>query len=137
MEEKINNDLAQGSFIEKWPVWLRWLLFIPSAIIVPALFFIIQIIFQTWFLDIGPNAFYLVLMRGLVYGAGFVFIGTFVAPKNQKVISLLLLIIMSMLVGIGIFSAYLMKSPIINIVEDLIMLASAGYANYYISHEIK
>jgi len=137
MEEKINNDLAQGSFIEKWPVWLRWLLFIPSAIIVPSLFFIIQIIFQTWFLDIGGKAFLLVLMRGVIYGGGFIFVGTFVAPKNQKAISIFLLVIISMIIGIGIFSAILIKSPLINIIEDLIMLISAGYTTHYIFQELK
>jgi hypothetical protein len=134
--KEVKKDLAQDTFLEKWPNWLRWLLFLPSAVIVPALFFLIQSIFQSWFLDIGPDAFYLVLMRGIVYGAGFVLVGSMVAPNYQKAICILLLIILSMVIGIGIFSAIITSSPISHSIEGLLMLASGGYATYYIFHEI-
>lgn len=129
------KDLAEGTFLCKWPDWVRWLLFLPSAIVVPFLYLVIQSLFQNWFLDVGPNAFYLVLIRSIVYGGGFVLVGSMVAPSHQKSVSIVMLVLVSMFVAIGIFSAIITRSPFSNILEALIILASGGYATKYIFSE--
>lgn len=130
------KDLAEDTFLGKWSDWIRWVIFLPSAIIAPVLYFLFQSLMTSWFLDIGPDAFYLVIIRGISYGAGFVIVGSIVAPYYQKVVALILMIFVAMIVGIGIYSAVLIKAPIIDFIESLIMLVSAGFATYYVFQEI-
>ncbi len=134
MQEK-TLDLADGTFVEKWPHWLRWLLFLPSAVIAPVIFLIIQSIFQNWFLDIGEDAFYFVLMRSVIYGAGFVWVGATVAPNHQKAIAVMLLVIVAMFAGAGILSAILVKASLMDYVEATIIIVSASYVMYSIVKE--
>ena len=136
LDTTYNKDLAEETFLTKWPDWIRWLLFLPASIIVPMLFLLIQSITTTWFLDIGPNAFYLVIMRGVAYGAGFVYVGSLVAPHYQKAVAIILLVLLSMFVAVGILAAVVNSSPLVNYIEDIIMLISGGYVTYHIFHEI-
>lgn len=129
------QDLAKGMFFEKWPAWLRWLLFIPASIFAPLLFVIIQTVINTWFLDLGENAFYFNLLRGVAYGVGIVVVGAMVAPKRQKVVAMFLLIVIAMIGGVAIF--YQLSNFVLNeFLEDLITIVSAGCATYYLINEI-
>src|SRR5436309_1334422 len=103
MEENNEMDLGKDTFLVRWPNWLRWLLFLPASVLVPAVFLLIYSIFNGWFLDLGPNAFYFNLMRGIAYGAGCVYIGAMVAPKKQKTVAMFLLIIIAMISGVATF----------------------------------
>lgn len=137
MDEIYNQDrdLAQGTFVEKWPKWLRWLMFIPSAILGPLIFLIIQTIFTNWFLDLGDKAFYINFLRGVVWGGGFVLVGSMVAPSKQKAIAIVLLISVAMLCGIALLAQ--MQHFVLNgFLEDIITVAAAGYATYYIFREV-
>jgi hypothetical protein len=133
--ETIQTDLARGTFLSKWPNWIRWILFLPSAVFIPILFYMFQYLMQTWFLDIGPDAFLLVISRSIIYGGGFVLAGSMVAPKGQKIIAIILMIIMAMLVGAGTFAAVLNRTFMSTLVENLVILASAGYTTYYVFKE--
>ena len=124
-------DLADGTFLEKWPIWLRWLAFIPAAIIAPLIFLLVQAFFTTWFLDLGPNAFYLNFLRGVVWGAGFVYVGSIVAPAKQKAIALSLLIVIAMLCGLALF-VQINHFVLNEFLEDAITLIAAGATTYYI-----
>lgn len=136
MEIESNKDLAQNTFIANLPDWLRWLIFLPCAILGPALIVLIQLLFQTWFLDIGENAFYLVLMRGILYGGGFVYIGSIVAPKYQNIVALLLLVILSMIIGMGLFSIFLTQAPFSDSIEGIIMIISGGIATFSVFRDL-
>ncbi len=129
------RDIAEGTFLARWPKWLRWFLFLPSAIVVPFLFFTFQSLMQTWFLGISSDAFYLVFSRSVIYGGGFVLVGSMTVPRFQKAISLLLTIAIAMFAGIGIYAAILTNAPISHVAEAVLTLVSAGYATYYIFQE--
>ncbi len=129
-------DLGKETFVGKWPTWLRWLLFIPAAIIAPMIFILIQSIFSNWFLDLGPNAFYLNLLRGVTYGAGIVVVGSMVAPKKQRVVALIFLITIAMMSGVALL--YQSSHFVLNeFLEDIVTLIAAGWATYYIFNETK
>jgi hypothetical protein len=129
-------DLAQGTFVEKWPHWLRWLLFIPASIIVPILFVVFQFVMNTWFLDMGSNAFYFNLIRGAAYGGGMVVVGAMVAPRKQKIVALCFLVIISMLTGIAFLEQ--VKEFILNgFLEDLVTIIAAAAGTYYVFKEDK
>lgn len=134
----VDHDLAGGMFVEKWPSWIRWILFIPAAIIVPILFSLFQIILQEWFLDIGPNAFYLRFMRAIIYGGGIVIVGAVVAPKKQKVVALFLMIILSIISGMSFFGFIFLEGySFSDILETIITIIAAGYTTYYVFQELK
>lgn len=125
------RDMAEGTFLVSWPKWVRWTLFLPSAILAPILFFLIQNIFGGY-AGLDSNSFLLILSRSIIYGGGFVFAGSVVAPAHQKIIALLLLIIVAMISGMGLLSAIITSSSWINVMEGLITVGSAGYMTYFI-----
>mgnify|MGYP001584426454 CR=1 FL=1 len=133
---ELNNkkDLADGTFVKKIPAWLRWLLFLPSAIIVPLMFLILQSLFSNWFLDVGKNAFYFNFLRGVVYGTGFIYIGALVAPRKQKLIALILLVFTSMVCGVALLSLFY-RFVFNEFLEDILTLIAAIYAFYHINQE--
>jgi hypothetical protein len=128
------KDLADGTFVEHWPAWLRWLLFLPAAVVGPLVFVVIQTLFASWYLDLGPNAFYFNMLRGAIYGAGFVLVGATVAPKSQRAIALGLLVVVAMGSVIALLTQ--LRHFVFNgFLEDMITLGAAAYATYYIFSE--
>lgn len=135
MESK-EVDLGAGTFLEKWPIWLRWLLFLPASIIAPLIFLIIQSITTQWYLGLGPDAFAFNLIRGVAYGAGTIVVGAMVAPKKQRIVALCYLVIISMISGIA-FLEQLRHFVLNGFLEDLITIGAASWATYYIFNETK
>lgn len=135
LQEAVKSDLARGTFLEKWPNWLRWLLFLPAALLVPFLVSTLYIISTTWFLGIGPNAFFINLVRGVFTGAGFVFVGAAVAPRYQKIVSLILLVLMGMMTGLSLLSIFMGQTTLNEALEFFVTLVAAGYATYAIFQE--
>jgi hypothetical protein len=67
----------------------------------------------------------------MIFGGGVVYVGTMVAPKNQKIVALCLLLVMGM--GGGIALLYQLSHFILNdFLEDIITLAAAAWVTYYI-----
>lgn len=128
-----DEDLAKDTFLKKWPVWLRWVLFLPSAIVVPVLFLLIQTLLH----NDENGSLWLVIIRGIIYGGGFVLVGSAVAPKYQKAVALVLMILVAMVFGIGIFSSFMMGASKMGIVEGIITILSGGIATYYVFEELK
>ena len=133
MEPK-NIDLAKGTFVEHWPTWLRWMLFIPASLIAPLIYLIIQTITMTWFLDVGKDAFWWNLLRGMAWGGGTVITAAMVAPKKQRIIALIFLVIIAMIDGVALF--YQIYHFVFNeFLEDVITLGAAIYVTHYIYQE--
>lgn len=95
-------DLSNKYFYARWPHWLRWTLFLPTAVlgcvIVPVLFNIAIAIF------IHPennslNHGWYYLISSAILGVAFVGIAAYVAPRKQFEVGLIMLIILSIAIG--------------------------------------
>ncbi|MEP7254931.1 MAG: hypothetical protein ABI666_04095 [Ferruginibacter sp.] len=106
--------------------WIGWILSIPTAI---ASYFISYAIFNvmTWIgykLNAGEDGdswYVKYIVPGIAGGIGgyaFVKVGTLLVPKHKKYVALILLIIVSMTMGIGLFSGILQKHAI-SIIEAI------------------
>lgn len=91
-------DYASGFFIEKWPHWVRWVLFFPAAVIVPFLLQGITRLMTASYLGVDTSSFMLEVCSDMMIGGGFVMIGSMVAPKKQFFIGVILLVILSVFV---------------------------------------
>jgi hypothetical protein len=133
------NDYAKGSFLEKWPSWLRWILFIPAAIFVPILVSIIQTLSTTLYTGIEPDSFLMTLGKDFITGGGFVFIGAFVAPKGQFLVSLLLLVVLSIISVVSFLSNLITYTyqPLIMLIHCLVALGAGIYVVHYFYKETK
>lgn len=95
------------NWLDKIPYWLRWILFIPVAVLAAVLSYPIIVLLNVLLSPFGNNILskYIVILIGSVF-KGFVFVwtGAVFAPRNQFVISIILMIIVGILIGILILS---------------------------------
>jgi len=78
------NDFASDTFLNKWPNWVRWVCFLPAAIIVPLIMIFFQNMTTKWYLGIEGKSLMLDLMSDIWLGAGFVGVGAMVHRKNNS-----------------------------------------------------
>lgn len=98
------EDLAEGTFVEKIPGWLRWILVIPSAILMPVIILVIQYVSSLFFGNATADSFWFEIVREVILGAGFVYGGAWMAPKKQFFVGVLLLVFTSLFVGVSILA---------------------------------
>lgn len=129
---KLSNNL----FIEKWPNWLRWILFLPASVIIPFIFAFIQNFFIYNFSGLTSDYLIVELYNGFVMGAGFIFVGAIVAPKKQVPISIIL---QSLLTAICLIMYLLaMQSSLFDGFRDTIfwlLVVGSGIFAVYIIYE--
>jgi hypothetical protein len=139
--ETTKRNLASDSFINSWPAWLRWILILPASIlcsIIISTLYNIFISLSHWLTfgtsSTGPMT---KLISSAILGGIFVYIGAFVAPYKQFIISIILLVLLSMVSSILFlftFSSYSSIGPIEAGLNLGVMLIAGGYAVYSI-HE--
>ena len=109
-EDKYRDvDLASRNFVSKWPVWLRWVLFIPAGILmafVASFAYGIFIFLGSLFYNPAPTTWWSEILRSAIFSAAFVYVGAFVAPKNQFMISIVMLVILALPMGFGGIGAF-------------------------------
>lgn len=144
MQEEMKIDLAKGTFVEKWPSWLRWVLFTPSAIvgsiIAVMLIGLLNWISMAWIGATNQGLWYQVfqLAQSFMLGLFFVLFGATVIPKGQFVTSIILLII-GTIFSVFIFSASQSTSDLpfwLQSLHYIVQIAGSGYA-VFIVHEGK
>ena len=92
------RDIADGSFITKWPTWLRWVLFLPASFImavVASVPYLLMVNISGFMFGFSSGGFFYQLISSCILGGGFVYAGSWVAPKHQFEISLFLLVLLS------------------------------------------
>ncbi len=139
--EKHEVDIANGSFLAKWPTWLRWVLFIPAAGVGAVIASILYSIFfwlQSNVLGIEHATFFTDLIKSAVFSLGFVYFGAYMAPRYQFIVSIFLLIIFAMVLGISVllsFSEYSSVSPFKTIIHVIVSLIVGGCTAFNIKSE--
>jgi hypothetical protein len=132
-------------FLEKIPNWLRWILFIPAALL--ALFVSYPIISvvnkiapiglgEGFILDIG-----ILVLANLWSAVAFIWVGSIVAPKNNFIISIILSVIYGFMLGASFFAKLMLRENsgvswiemIITIITGII--AAVGVVRYFYEKE--
>lgn len=131
--KSFSTDLAIGSFIEKWPVWIRWLLFLPAAVIAPIVFFALQSFFAG-----NDGGIWIQIVGDAIYGGGFVLVGAAVAPRKQFLIALILLVIISILGFLLLLLNFTTQTTnsVLMFIHVLVLIGAGVYVVYTIhNHE--
>lgn len=96
-ENKKEKDLAENSFIHKWPSWLRWILVIPSAIIGGLLIHGVYALSNIIFSPYGEETFWIEFAKTIIFSCSFIYSGVWMAPSRQYMVSIILLIFLSII----------------------------------------
>lgn len=141
----MNNDidLAGEYFVAKWPEWLRWTLFLPAALI-GSLIANFSVAILNWISIVlytggESGGIWIDIISSGVFGASFVYLGSWMAPKNQFGVGIALLILISMLGGASLLGSSLPTSSVglgLGLVSTIAMLIGAGVALYEIKEKL-
>jgi hypothetical protein len=135
----MEKDLASDSFIENWPHWLRWILFIPAAVIGAMLVSILWGLFALMGSEGFERSLWTEEAQNFILGAAFVFIGAATAPKNQFVVGLILLIV-AVIIGTLTSTLSFMnetdRSFGLVLLDCIVLVAGGAIVLYYIHEEV-
>jgi hypothetical protein len=98
------KDTAEGTFLEHWPMWLRWVFVLPSSLIssvvASTLYLLLNSLSGFFFGFYAGDGFFFQLMSSFILGGVFVYAGAWMAPRKQFIVSILLLILFSFITAI-------------------------------------
>lgn len=135
-------NIADDSFLSKWPAWIRWILVLPGAILVCFLASLIYLFLVSFLVkpEVGSygNSIYGII-QSLIIGGVFVYTGSYLAPKYQLGTAMcLLFIIMAVVIsiisisfGAGVSTNYGYLA-----LHATVILISGGGAAYSINEEL-
>lgn len=95
-------DLSNDYFYSKWPDWLRWALFFPAAILGCVLVSVLFNIAVALFVHPDAHSFdhgWYNLLSSALFGAAFVGIAAYIAPKKQFEVAVIMLVLFSIAMG--------------------------------------
>lgn len=141
-------NLASGSFMEKWPVGIRWVLFLPAAILTAFLAQAVFYLLQTSFEGIQEGSLFhglINLARTAIMFGVFVYVGAFVAPRHQFVVSIILLVLATIFASLILWSVLLLRGStgyqgvdqLYYLLHILIGLTASGIVVYNIKEELE
>jgi len=141
MDEK-ETDLAEGTFVEKMPVWLRWILFLPAAFI-GSIIAVVIIGVINWlsmrFTGYTENGWWyqiFQLFQSFMLGLFFVIFGATVIPKGQFATSIVLMVIIT-IISVLVFLTNQVthtQSTLLFLLHCALVVAGGGYA-VFIAHK--
>ncbi len=129
------RDLAEDTFLRTWPTWVRWLLFLPSAVVVPlvviGLMNIVSAVAGSS--DADTLDLWAHLGSAAVLGASLVMIAAYVAPARQFEVALVMLVLTTLLgARLAFLSELFSMPPALVIAYAVVMVVAAASATIYI-----
>jgi hypothetical protein len=100
-------------FIEKTPIWLRWILFFPLSLLSSiSVYLILNFVFRgTWNPDDRFGLATLVILTDLAAGFVYVKVGASVVPHVNLLISILLILFIASIAGCFVLMAIIFPDP--------------------------
>jgi len=132
-------------FLDKIPDWLRWILFIPAALL--ALFIsypIITIVNKITMIGFGEGFILdilILVLANLWSAVAFIWIGSIVAPKNNFIISIILSMIYGFMLGASFFAKFMLgENSSVSYIEMIVtiitgIIAAVGVIRYFYEKE--
>jgi hypothetical protein len=119
--------------LSKWPVWLRWLLFVPAALLAAGLIQLVIILLsglsETW-LSWLP-AWAIQLINSVASGFAFVLVLGWMAPRGKVIAAVVGTVLVALVVGILIIVGLLLPTkdgPLLVLLGGVLTLVGAGAA---------
>lgn len=141
--DKSMQDIAHGTFIGNWPMWLRWALFLPTSFVGSALASVLYMLgnaLSGFFLGVNlTDGFYFQLISSAVLGGVFVYAGAWMAPQYQFMVSLFLLILLALISTILFLFSFSPESsmgPLLSATHLLALLITGGAIVFYLKNEV-
>ncbi|MDA3790328.1 MAG: hypothetical protein PF503_17775 [Desulfobacula sp.] len=126
-------------FLKKIPDWLRWILFLPAALL--ALFIsypLITIINRLTMVGFGEGFFVdigILILANLWSAVAFIWVGSIVAPKNNFAVSIILSVLYAFVLGISFFAKFMLGNTIsVSWLEMIIMIIAGIFAAVGVIH---
>ncbi len=106
----MEHDLSEGKFYAGWPDWLRWILFLPSGVVGCIIVSTLFNIFVALFADSGKtgsvnHGWYSLVSSGIL-GTAFVGISSYVAPKKQFEVAVIMIAVLSVIIAAIFIRSY-------------------------------
>lgn len=119
-------DYAQGSFIEKWPQWIRWILCLPAALVGSFLGSVLYGLLQS-FLTYGYSETFVQLIQSGLLGGLTVYFGAAMAPKYQFGVAMFLLVFVVLFAGFTFVTNFVTytTTPFLTALHSLVMIGAA------------
>ena len=128
-------------FLDKIPNWLRWILFLPAAILAMLISYpLITIINRLTMIGLGDVFFVdigILILANLWSAVAFIWVGSIVAPKNNFIVSIVLSVLYAFNLGISFFAKSMLGDSssvswpemIITIITGIV--AAVGVIHYF------
>ncbi len=137
----MNKDLAEGQFIMNWPKWLRWILFMPTAVLGSILSGVLYLLLTNvsgFMFGFTSEGYWWQLVSSGIMGFLFVYLGTWMAPNFQEIVSLLLLVLLVVIAALMTILSLSVETTfglIGYFILIIVMVSSALYAVYVIRED--
>lgn len=137
-----NHDIAEDSWISKWPDSLRWILFLPLAVAAAFSASAIIILLASFGgHNLSPGSLdggWYRMVQSFCFGGAFVFTGAFIAPKKQFITAVGMLVLSAIILTFIMTTAWLYNSEDFgfSLLHAVITLVGASASTYYVYEEL-
>lgn len=132
------EELNAPNFITKLPDLIRWIIFLPSALIAMMIVSGLNKLITSNYLGIDPESFWINAYISYLSSAIFIYVGAVGAPKKQFIVSIVLSMLFSVIIGISIVSNFTThtNSMLEQLIYSILSLAGVGSVLYAIHKEL-
>ncbi len=124
-----------------WPKWLRWILFMPTAVLGSILSGVLYLLLTNvsgFMFGFTSEGYWWQLVSSGIMGFLFVYLGTWMAPNFQEIVSLLLLVLLVVIAALMTILSLSVETTfglIGYFILIIVMVSSALYAVYVIRED--
>jgi hypothetical protein len=121
--------------MEKWPVWLRWTLMLPAALVASLVIQIVIAIVSSLSHDVSVLSWFpdwvIQLINSVAGGFAFVWAAGWMAPRGKTVVAIIFTVLITLLVGMVAMASLLIPTSVplrLGLAGDVLIIGGAVWA---------